>query len=197
MKELTDYSGEFDPNIRYEDFSKNSLLELLNAYSDYIRKLDGFWYLMVKDRMGDDEAFACDTNVWEKMYAIEFEMTRKLFKIKGNDVAALMKAFQMSPWTRTYRHSMELQSPHYGILTVTHCPTLLALEREGSVNSWSLNCSESRRIFSTRRYRCGHSSSPPGRVKMRSTASGSLSWSPRNRVGGLPSRTALDSNRAG
>ncbi|MCK4792529.1 MAG: hypothetical protein KAV87_52860 [Desulfobacteraceae bacterium] len=131
MKELTDYSGEFDPNIRYEDFSKNSLLELLNAYSDYIRKLDGFWYLMVKDRMGDDEAFACDTNVWEKMYAIEFEMTRKLFKIKGNDVVALMKAFQMSPWTRTYRHSMELQSPHHGILTVTHCPTLLALEREG------------------------------------------------------------------
>jgi len=131
MKELTDYSGEFDPNIKYEDFSKDSLLKLLQAYSDYIRKLDGFWYLMVKDRIGDNEAFACDTNVWEKMYAIEFEMTRKLFNIKGNDVAALMKAFQMSPWTRTYRSSMELMSPHHGVLTVTYCPTLLALEKEG------------------------------------------------------------------
>ena len=26
---------------------------------------------------------------------------------------------------------MELKSPHHGVFTVTHCPTLLELEREG------------------------------------------------------------------
>jgi len=131
MKELTDYSSEFDPNIKHENFSKDLLIKLLQFYSDYIRKLDGFWYLIVKNRTGDDEAFACDTKVWEKMYAVDLEMTCNLYKIKGHDVAALLKAFQMSPWNAVYRSSIELKSLNHGVLTFTHCPTLLALEREG------------------------------------------------------------------
>jgi len=131
VTDLTDYSGEFDPSLKLGDFSKEFVVGLLTAYSDYIRKLDGFWYLKVKDRLGDDEAFACDTSVWEKMYAVEFEMTRRLFRIGGNDVEALTKTFQMSPWMSTYKSEFEMKGPERAVLTVTHCPTLLALEREG------------------------------------------------------------------
>ena len=131
MKELIDYSGEFDPSIKYDDFSKGFLLELLNAYSGYILRVDGFWYLTVKERRGDEEAFACDTQVWEKMQVYELEMTCKLFKIQGNDVATMMKALQMSPWMWIYKYDIELKSPNHSILTITHCPTLLALEKEG------------------------------------------------------------------
>jgi len=131
MKELTDYSGKFDPNIKYEDFSKGFLLGLLNAYSEYLLRVDGFWYLTVKERMGDEEAFACDMKVWEKAQIYELETTCKLFKIQGNDVATLMKGLQMSPWMWIYKFNMELENPNHGILTITHCPTLVALEREG------------------------------------------------------------------
>ena len=131
MKELTDYSGEFNPNIKYEDFSKDFLIELLQAYSDYIRKLDGFWYLMVMERLGNDEAFACDTKVWEKMQFLETEMICHLFNIQGNDVAAMMKAFHMSPWMQVCEYNVELKNPNRGIVTITRCPMLLALEKDG------------------------------------------------------------------
>lgn len=131
MNELRDYSGAFDPHLKYENFSKEFLVELLNAYSGYILRLDGFWYFTVKGRKGDDEAFACDTKVWEKMQLYELKMVCKLFKIKGNDVAAMMKAMQMSPWMRIYTYEMQLENPNHGTITISHCPTLLALEREG------------------------------------------------------------------
>jgi hypothetical protein len=131
MKDLTDYSGKFDPDIKYENFSKDFLVQLLRAYADYLRKLDGFWYLTLKNKIGDDEAFACDIKVWEKMCAIHLEMIRKLYKINSGDVAALLKAFQMSPWRPICQGIAELKSPRHGIVTITSCPTLLALENEG------------------------------------------------------------------
>ncbi|MFC1970220.1 DUF6125 family protein [Chloroflexota bacterium] len=131
MKELIDYSGEFDPSIKYDDFSKGFLLKLLNAYSEYLLRVDGFWYLTVKERMSDEEAFTCDRKVWEKLQIYELETTCKLFKIQGNDVATMMKGMQMSPWMWIYKYDIELKSPNHGLLTITHCPTLLALEKEG------------------------------------------------------------------
>ena len=31
MKDLEEYSGKYDPNIKYQDFSKDALARLLNA----------------------------------------------------------------------------------------------------------------------------------------------------------------------
>jgi hypothetical protein len=42
-----------------------------------------------------------------------------------------LKALQMSPWMSIYRYDIELRSPNHSTLTITHCPTLLALEKEG------------------------------------------------------------------
>jgi len=127
----SDYSGEFDPGVTYADFSKDVLLKALKAYAAYIRKLDGTWYLAVKENTNDDTAVACDRLVWDTMEMHDVETTRKLFGIRGDDVTALMKSLQMSPWTWNLEHHFELRSPRCGIWTVTRCPTLLALEREG------------------------------------------------------------------
>jgi hypothetical protein len=32
MPELTDYSGEYKPDIKYEDFSKDFLIKLMNIW---------------------------------------------------------------------------------------------------------------------------------------------------------------------
>lgn len=131
MEDLIDYSGAFDPELTYGDFSKDVLLKALKAYASYIRKLDGTWYLTVKEKIGDDVAFACDRLVWDTMEVHDVELSRKLFNIPGDDVTAVIKALQMSPWALVLDNEFELMSPNHGIWTVTRCPTLLALEKEG------------------------------------------------------------------
>jgi len=131
VREIADYSGEFDPSIAYGDFSKGFLLKALKAYSHYIRKVDGVWYLTVKEQAGDDLALACDMLVWDQMEVHDVEMTCKLFNVQGNDVTAMFKSLQMSPHSWNLEHHFELLSPDRGIWTVTRCPSLLALEREG------------------------------------------------------------------
>lgn len=131
MTERNDYDGGFDPNISFADFSKEFLLKALRSYADYIRKLDGIWYLSLKGKAGDNVALETDLDVWETMEVHDVRSTCELFGIKGNDVTAVIKATQMSPWAWVLENHFELKGPHLGIWTVTRCPTLLALEREG------------------------------------------------------------------
>ena len=131
MTGLADYGGPLDAGLKYDDFSKELLLEALKAYGGYIRVLDGTWYLAVKRKMGDDLAFDCDRLVWDRMEVHDVEITRQIFNIKGDDVSAMLKCLQMSPWAWNLEHRVHLQEPNRGIWTVTRCPTLLALEREG------------------------------------------------------------------
>jgi hypothetical protein len=97
MADLADYSGPLDAGLKYDYFSKELLLKGLKAYGDYIRVLDGTWYLAVKRKMGDDLAFDCDRLVWDRMEVHDVEITRKLFNIKGDDVAALLKCLLDEP----------------------------------------------------------------------------------------------------
>jgi hypothetical protein len=89
MADLTEYGGQLDAGLKYDDFSKELLLKALKAYGDYIRVLDGTWYLAVKRKMSDDLAFDCDRLVWDRMEVHDVEITRQL-NIKGDDVAALL-----------------------------------------------------------------------------------------------------------
>jgi hypothetical protein len=150
MQELNDYSGEFNPAIKYKDFSKEALLKALNAYASYIRRLDGIWYLTVKEQVNDDMAFVCDRLVWDKMEVHDADMIRKLLRIEANDVAAMFKTLQMSPWTWNLRHHFELRTPHHGIWTVNRCPTLLALENEGEGREQRICCQIETELFQIR-----------------------------------------------
>jgi len=131
MTELGDYSGSFISDMTYERFSKDVLLQLLSLHSEYIQKTDGFWYVAVKDRVGDDVAFESDMWVWSRLQIWELERVTRLFRIEGHDVAALFKTLQLSPWMRALKGEFELKSENHGIMTITHCPTLIGLEKEG------------------------------------------------------------------
>ncbi|MDD5094139.1 MAG: DUF6125 family protein [Dehalococcoidia bacterium] len=148
MSELEDYAGPFSPDVKYEDFSRDMLLELLSLQSDYMQKADGLWYVTVKNRVGDDVAFESDMWVWERAHVWELEQTTKLFKIGGHDVAALFKALQVSPWLRALKAQYDLKNSNYGIWTVLHCPTLIGLEKEGEgrekriCQKWDRKCKQ-------------------------------------------------------
>ncbi len=73
MTELNDYSGEYDPQFSQDNLSKEMLLRLLKAYSEYVLKIDGYWYLTVMDKWGNDEAVNCDIAVWERANLFELK----------------------------------------------------------------------------------------------------------------------------
>ena len=132
MEELVDYSGKFDPKFSHDRFGKETLLKLLNAYSAYLQRIDGYWYLTVMEKWGNEEALDCDLKVWEKAQVYELKTTTRLFNIQGDDVVTAMKAMQASPWMWIYDYDMDIKNNNHAVLTIKTCPTLLSLEKEGT-----------------------------------------------------------------
>jgi hypothetical protein len=130
MMELVDYSGKFDPKFSRDKFARETLLKLLKAYSEYILRIDGFWYLTVMNKWGNDEAFDCDVRVWEKLIRYEMKAISSLLNIRGNDVVTVMKAIQVSPWMSIYEYEIDVKNNDHAIVTIYACPTLFALEKE-------------------------------------------------------------------
>ena len=132
MDEQLDYSGNFDPDFSHTKLSKETLLKLLHTYNEYMLRIDGFWYLTVMNKWGNDEAFDCDVKVWEKAQLWEMKAVSKVLNIEGGDVATLVKYFQVSPWMWIYDYIIDLKNPNHAVLTINHCPTLISLEKEGT-----------------------------------------------------------------
>lgn len=131
MRKLDDYSGEFLRDLKFSDFSSDTLAELLALYCKLYRALDGFWYLTVKERVSNEEALDCDLNVWERVSKYEMAKITKQLNIQGNDVIALMKAIQITPWLQQTQLEIDVKNNNNAMITVIHCPTLDVLEREG------------------------------------------------------------------
>ena len=134
QEELKDYKGAFRPNISFNDFSKETLTDLIKLYSRLFLVLDAYWYLAVKESANNDKALECDLSAWDKFAAYELPRLCSVLKIEKEGISGLFKAFQFMGlcWFNNMEYDMKLVSENHGILTVTHCPTLLAIEREGS-----------------------------------------------------------------
>jgi len=131
MDKLNDYSGELLPDLKFSDFSPDTLVDLLTLYSKLYLALDGFWYLTVKEKVSNEVALACDLEVLKKVANYEMVKVTKLLNIEGSDVVAVMKAMQTTPWFRNTEHKIEIANQNTAVLTITRCATLYALEKEG------------------------------------------------------------------
>jgi len=128
---LFDYSGDFDPSFDHGKLSQDGLVGLLAAYSYYIRKLDGYWYLSVMEKCGNDVAYDRDIDVWNKLMKFEFKVASEVMNIRGDGVDSVAKYFQVSPWFWTFKPRLELKKGRLEV-TFEKCPTLQSLEKEGS-----------------------------------------------------------------
>ena len=111
--------------------SPDMLEKLIKVYAQLYKALDGFWYLAVMDRRGNEEALDYDIKVWEKLCLYEMGKITSQFNIRGHDVKSMMKAFQLSPWAWNIKSEFQIINDNHVIWLVTHCPTVNALEREG------------------------------------------------------------------
>lgn len=131
MGKLADYSGKFRSDLKPGDFQPDTVARLLDLYSKIFIRVDGFWYLAVKERVSNQEALACDLKVWQRLCKYEMENITRQLNIHGRDVTALMKAIQMIPWLQQIGYQIEIESESSATLTISQCLTLAALEKEG------------------------------------------------------------------
>jgi hypothetical protein len=130
MKELTDYSGDFIPDIKLQDFSKDALLRLLAAACrDYIG-IDNIWLNTIRKRFGEEVAFDCSREVWETGWLREVQRSCRAMNISGNDIATLLKYFQTDVgFGVMFDITCELPRPNLGYVTVNRCWVLDKMER--------------------------------------------------------------------
>lgn len=131
MKNRQDYSGEFDPVLTPDTFNNEALFKLLNVYAAHMIRIDGLWYGSIMNKYGNEVAFKYDINIMKKARVMEIEAISKTMNIEGNDVAAMMKVIQLSPWVRTLEYQIDLKNKNYATYMVLTCPTLFTLEKEG------------------------------------------------------------------
>lgn len=131
MTELADYSSDFDPEFDHAKLDKDALLRLREAYADYIRAIDGLWYLAVKDRWGNEQAMDLDIEVWKKAMLFELRAVTGALNIHGDDVMTVLKYLQCNPWFALCDYEIEVKDDNHAMVSERNCRTLAALEREG------------------------------------------------------------------
>ncbi len=133
MADLTDYSGEFKPDLRYEDFSKDTLAQLLYQFARVTNVLDGEYTTEIMLSHGQEEALNSQYKVWERHGPRVMRWIKRTLNIQGDDVATYFKLLQMLPSfsPEHYDIEWEILSPEHGIFTVTRCKFLEEMEKAG------------------------------------------------------------------
>ena len=136
---LNDYSGPFIPDFSHEKLSREALLKVLRENSDYLRRLDATWYVTVMRKCGNELAFECDTEIWQKFINYELDIVCQTLNIHGHDVETLMKAMQATPWMWVHNRTFEMKDKNRAVITYRDCQTLMYLEKEGT-KRWDTIC---------------------------------------------------------
>lgn len=133
MAELKDYSGTFNPKLRYEDFSKDALIKLLIQYSRAYNFMMGSWHNVMRRRYGDKIAMECDIEQWMATGPMVSGWLSKALNIEGHNVETIFKALQVDPGfpLGLFDVEWELVNPNHGFFTVKSCNALKQFEREG------------------------------------------------------------------
>src|ERR1039458_9286258 len=65
--ELPDYSGPFNQNLRFSDFSNDALINMLEMSDEYYRVCIQGWADSVAERCGRDEMHQIQSDAWRDM----------------------------------------------------------------------------------------------------------------------------------
>jgi hypothetical protein len=134
MPELDDYSGEFQPDMKLTDFSKEALIQLVRAAAKCYGAQTSYWYTAARELYGVETANKLQEHVWLKGGASEAELRNvcAALKIEGHDVASYFKFIQMTPIDATMMDmDFNIIDANHGTLTVKRCYSLALWERLG------------------------------------------------------------------
>ena len=118
-------------DVKLESLAREELVDLVKLSSRMMLALDGFWYLSVKELGGNDKALEVDVWVWEKVMKFYVGELARLLGVQGRDVADYMKVMHPRPEGLVLEETVEVLNRNDAIRTVTYCPTIVAMEKEG------------------------------------------------------------------
>jgi hypothetical protein len=131
VTELEDEKRSTNADVKLEGLSRDELVDLVKLSSRMILAVDGFWYLSVKELAGNDKALERDNWVWDKVMKFYVGELARLLNVQGRDVADYMKVMDPRPEALHIEERVEVLNRNNAIRTVTYCPTIAALEKEG------------------------------------------------------------------
>ncbi len=143
MGELKDYSGEFKPDLRLEDFSADTLVRAWETTSRLYILLDGCWVGLVKERFGEQAALEGESEIWRRVAPTDERWIADVFNIHGNDVVTVFKLLQVEPLVGViYPTRFEVKNNNHGIFTIPKCRTLEYFERHDQNEMINLICTK-------------------------------------------------------
>jgi predicted phosphohydrolase len=144
MKELKDYSGKYNTDLKFEDFSKDALIRLIKSYQLSFVGLMGMWNTVNRERMSAEDAFKLDADVYERMLSkFSLPLVTQALNIKGNDVVTMFKYCQFAPdgaREGLYECNYEIKNNNHALMTFTRCPSLFYFERKGNIKDINSLC---------------------------------------------------------
>ena len=144
MTELKDYSGEFKPDLKMEDFSKEALVKLWHASGHMYTSQAQCWHDVIEERFGREVVEEIETEVWRRQTPKEVGICRRAMSIMGSDVASYLKHLQIDPgagaiWPEG-GFEIRMKDENTGILTIKTCIALNYLEKTGNRAYQKLAC---------------------------------------------------------
>jgi len=133
MPELDDLSGPFNPDLTFNDFSKDFLVKLIHVWQYAWLHMDAAWFDTVKDRFGTEAAYDCDTAMWLRVAERCNPRYAKIANIQLNTVVDSLKVTQL-PLDNTmgglFQVEYDIKNENHAIITVKNCRALIFCERE-------------------------------------------------------------------
>ena len=132
MAELEDLSGPFNPDLKFDDFSKEFLLKLMKVWQWAWLHMARAWYEAIEERFGSDAANDCELAAWLTIGERVNPRYAKVANIELNTVLDSLKALQLPLDNMVgglFPVEYDIKDPNDVVVTITNCPALLALEK--------------------------------------------------------------------
>ncbi len=135
-EEMNDYSGPFKPELRFEDFSKEFLLKLMQVWQYAWLHMTQAWNEAVAKRYGSDVANDCELDAWVAVGERVNPRYAKVANIQLNDITDCLKCLQLPLDNTTgglFPVEYDVKSPNRVLLTIRQCRSLQFFEEKDPV----------------------------------------------------------------
>ena len=130
-KEMNDYSGPYNPDLTFNDFSKEFILKLMKVWQYAWLHMTEAWYDAVKEKVDKETADVCETAAWCRIGERVNPRFAKVANIELNTVLDSMKALQLPLDNTTeglFPIQLEIINPNHVIWTIPQCQSLKFFE---------------------------------------------------------------------
>src|SRR5512137_97774 len=130
-KEMNDYSGPYNPDLKFDDFSKEFILKLMKVWQYAWLHMTEAWYDAVKEKVDKETADVCETAAWCRIGERVNPRFAKVARIELKDVLDSMKCLQLPLDNTTgglFPIQLEIINPNHVIWTIPQCRSLQFFE---------------------------------------------------------------------